>query len=103
MGGSMCWRGDRDDDVLRNEGRGDCGGSVVWSEERGVSCGASWEACRGNSAWQAGDLHPERYVIGKPHPDRARQFKPFAALKGYYELLEEREREACPSSTRPTR
>lgn len=32
--------------------------------------------------------HPERYILGKPHPDRARQFKPFAALKGYEELVE---------------
>lgn len=33
-----------------------------------------------------------RRTIGKPHPDRARQFKPFAALKGYYDLLAECER-----------
>ena len=32
--------------------------------------------------------HPERYILGKPHPDRARQFKPFAALRGYEELIE---------------
>lgn len=31
--------------------------------------------------------HPERYILGKPHPDRARQFKPFAALKGYEDLV----------------
>ena len=31
--------------------------------------------------------HPERYILGKPHPDRARQFKPFAALRGYEELI----------------
>lgn len=31
--------------------------------------------------------HPERYVLGKPHPDRAKQFKPFAALRGYEELI----------------
>ena len=34
-----------------------------------------------------GTAHPERYVLGKPHPDRARQFKPFAALRGYEELV----------------
>ncbi|MDO4291052.1 MAG: hypothetical protein Q4C41_07490 [Eggerthellaceae bacterium] len=33
----------------------------------------------------------DRYTIGKPHPDRAAQFKPFAALKGYYDLLEAEE------------
>lgn len=31
--------------------------------------------------------HPERYTLGKPHADRARQFKPFAALRGYEELV----------------
>ncbi len=30
--------------------------------------------------------------MGRPHPDRARQFSPFAALRGYYELVHERER-----------
>ena len=25
--------------------------------------------------------------IGRPHPDRARQFMPFAALRGYYDLV----------------
>ena len=30
--------------------------------------------------------------LGRPHPDRARQFSPFAALRGYYELVHERER-----------
>ena len=33
--------------------------------------------------------HPERYILGKPHPDRAKQFKPFAALRGYEELVNE--------------
>lgn len=31
-----------------------------------------------------------------PHPDRARQFVPFAALKGYYELLRAQEAPAEP-------
>lgn len=31
--------------------------------------------------------HPERYILGKSHPDRAKQFKPFAALRGYEELI----------------
>lgn len=37
---------------------------------------------------QGGSKHPERYIIGKPHPDRAKQFKPFAALQGYGELID---------------
>lgn len=36
--------------------------------------------------------HPERRMLGRPHPDRAAQFKPFAALKGLEELLAEQER-----------
>ena len=36
-------------------------------------------------------IRADRYTIGKPHPDRAAQFKPFAALKGYYDLLEAEE------------
>ena len=28
-----------------------------------------------------------RHVIGKPHADRARQFVPFMALKGYHDLI----------------
>lgn len=37
---------------------------------------------------QKDSQHPERYILGKPHSDRARQFKPFAALRGYEELVE---------------
>ena len=33
--------------------------------------------------------HPERYILGKPHPDRAKQFKPFAALRGYTDIIAE--------------
>lgn len=29
--------------------------------------------------------------LGRPHPDRARQFMPFAALRGYYDLVHEKE------------
>lgn len=52
-------------------------------------------ACRADGGSQEGrfvDEYEARRTIGKPHPDRARQFKPFAALKGYYDLLAERER-----------
>jgi hypothetical protein len=38
---------------------------------------------------QQAALHPDRYVLGKPSPNRAKQFKPFAALRGYEELIEE--------------
>lgn len=33
--------------------------------------------------------HPERYILGKRHPDRAKQFKSFAALRGYEDLIDE--------------
>ena len=44
---------------------------------------------------EAENLDP-KYVIGKPHLDRARQFMPFMALKGYDELIlnEQRSTEA---------
>lgn len=31
-------------------------------------------------------------VLGRPDPKRAKQFMPFAALRGYYELIHEKER-----------
>lgn len=34
--------------------------------------------------------------IARPHADRARQFMPFAALKGYHELAREQERVRQP-------
>lgn len=40
-------------------------------------------------AQRAVSAHPERFTLGKAHPDRARQFKPFAALRGYEELVAE--------------
>lgn len=40
---------------------------------------------------EAEGLDP-RYVIGKPHADRARQFVPFMALKGYFDLIEQADR-----------
>ena len=43
-----------------------------------------------------GDEAATRHAIGRPHPDRARQFMPFAALRGYYELVHERERVPTP-------
>lgn len=32
--------------------------------------------------------HPERYILGKPHPDRAKQFMPFSALRGYESIID---------------
>lgn len=34
--------------------------------------------------------------VARPHPDRARQFLPFAALKGYYDLVRTCERVVEP-------
>lgn len=39
---------------------------------------------------------PEEAHRARPHPDRARQFMPFAALKGYYELARKQERVEQP-------
>ena len=62
--------------------------------------GLVWEEVDGDAAdgGAVGDGSPQgldRPVpagLGRPHPDRARQFSPFAALRGYYELVHERER-----------
>lgn len=40
-----------------------------------------------------------RRVLGKPHEDRARQFVPFMALKGYHQLV--RQQEAQPEPRLP--
>lgn len=37
--------------------------------------------------------------LGRPHPDRARQFMPFAALRGYYGLVHAKE--IVPEPRRP--
>ncbi|MDO4501820.1 MAG: hypothetical protein Q4D06_01435 [Coriobacteriia bacterium] len=39
------------------------------------------------------------HVVGKPHDDRARQFVPFMALKGYHQMV--RELEVPPEPRRP--
>ncbi len=39
-----------------------------------------------------GRLPPRGQILGRPSPERARQFMPFAALRGYYDLIRERER-----------
>ena len=45
------------------------------------------EAERVLAPQRAASAHPERYDLGKDHPDRAKQFKPFAALRGYEEVV----------------
>lgn len=37
--------------------------------------------------------------LGIPNPKRGKLFKPFAALKGYYELVHEMERVTCPQAS----
>ena len=39
-----------------------------------------------------GHMPPHGQILGRPSPERARQFMPFAALRGYYDLIRERER-----------
>ena len=53
----------------------------------GVANDADWVRILSQAG--VGAKHPERYILGKAHPDRARQFKPFAALRGYEELIDE--------------
>ena len=50
-------------------------------------------ACQGQT-YTARDGRVVR--LGKPHVDRARQFLPFAALTGYYDLIRDRERTPQP-------
>lgn len=38
--------------------------------------------------------NPEWYVLGKPHPDRAKQFMAFDALKGFRELIAKAENQS---------
>lgn len=58
-------------------------------------CGCA-DRCRGRGA--LGSAGASRASDG-PHPDRARQFMPFAALRGYYDLVHAKE--AVPESRRP--
>ena len=67
----------------RDDGGGE--GEISFEEDRRLE----EEARRLLALRGAHSTHPERYVLGKPHPDRAKQFKPFAALKGYEALVEE--------------
>lgn len=62
--------------------------NLVW-EEVGEAAAAGGAAEEGSPQ---GIDRPVPAGLGRPHPDRARQFSPFAALRGYYELVHERER-----------
>ncbi len=61
---------------------------LVWEEVDG-------DAADGGAVGEGSPQGLDRPVpagLGRPHPDRARQFSPFAALRGYYELVHERDR-----------
>ena len=49
-----------------------------------------------NGPASAGAAGEERAHRARPHADRARQFMPFAALKGYYDLVRDCERVVEP-------
>ena len=64
---------------------------LVWEEvhddgEGAGACCPETEAAR----------RPAPAGLGRPHADRARQFMPFAALRGYYELVGEKEKVVEP-------
>lgn len=73
--------------MARAEARGGAGGRRGRSE----NAAAREEAAR--------QQYVQRHTIGRPHPDRARQFMPFAALRGYYDLV--RDQETVPEEERP--
>ena len=68
---------------------------LVWEEVPAPDGGAAGGGVCVPVAAQRGDL-PVPSDIDRPHPDRARQFSPFAALRGYYDLVRERERVVEP-------
>lgn len=52
-----------------------------------------YDACSNVSAFsrdsaRVGEARPEWFILGKAHADRARQFKPFAALRGYHDMVD---------------
>lgn len=68
---------------------------LVWEEVDG-------DAADGGAVGEGSSQGLDRPVpagLGRPHPDRARQFSPFAALRGYYELAHAKE--AVPERRRP--
>ncbi|MEC4176910.1 hypothetical protein VJ918_00500 [Adlercreutzia sp. R21] len=63
--------------------------------------GLAWveveDAPPGTGSGACGDIdRPVPAGLGRPHPERARQFAPFAALRGYYDLVQEKERVVEP-------
>ncbi len=98
--------------------RDDLFAHLVWEEVgadgEAAASGAGADGARGNEPLSSAagvpaaagctpvDDRLERPVpegLGRPHPDRARQFSPFAALRGYYELAHAKE--AVPERRRP--
>lgn len=77
--------------------RGGAFENLVWEE---VGEAAADGGVAGGGAVEEGSPQgidrPVPAGLGRPHPDRARQFSPFAALRGYYELVHERERVVEP-------
>lgn len=75
--------------------RGSAFEDLVW-EEVPAPAGAPREAegaCAPCAVPGDGALVPPAPPgVGRPHPGRARQFAPFAALRGYYDLVQEKER-----------
>lgn len=63
--------------------------------------GLVWEEVGDNVSAPAPEVakgidRPVPEGVGRPHPDRARQFMPFAALRGYYGLVRDKERVVEP-------
>lgn len=69
--------------------RGEAFEGLVWVEVEDAPHGTS-------SGVYGGIDRPVPAGLGRPHPGRARQFTPFAALRGYYDLVQEKERVVEP-------
>lgn len=83
-------------------GRGaDVLAGLVWEEvDGGAAHGAEAAVCAEVGAGAEAPLDPPVPPgVGRPHPDRARQFMPFAALRGYYDLVHAKE--VVPEPRRP--
>ena len=80
---------------------------LVWEEvggaggpDKGVAVGGTVADAGAEGRQAEASLDPPVPPdIGRPHPDRARQFMPFAALRGYYDLVHAKE--VVPEPRRP--
>ena len=88
--------------------RGDLFEGLVWEEVLGPAVAGVPLASGGKAAPLGAAPLPDEAALpgppapaglGRPHPDRARQFMPFAALRGYYDLVHAKE--AVPERRRP--